>query len=141
MLSKSLLIIHLHPSYISSFVISFISYPTITISQFVFYQQVASLEVTWVVSDYNATPGTNELSITKGQQVEVIETSCPNDPDFCLVRLNSQSDDGVVQEGLVPISILKPQPGAQKSNSNNKKESDTLQEQGKNFEGLRNGFK
>lgn len=93
--------------------------------------QVGSLEVTWVVLDYNGAPGTNELTVTKGQQVEVIETSCTGEPDFCLVRLNPQTDDGAAQEGLVPISILKPSPGSQKTN-NSRKESETLQEQGNN---------
>ncbi|XP_055846907.1 triple functional domain protein isoform X2 [Episyrphus balteatus] len=90
--------------------------------------KVGALEATWVVSDYIATPGSNELSVTKGQQVEVIEIASATDPDFCLVRLNPQNNDDPVHEGLVPVSILKPPPGLQKGNSN-KKETDSIQEQ------------
>ena len=91
--------------------------------------QLGNLEVTWVVSDYSATPGTNELTVTKGQQVEVVEATCANDQDFCLVRLNPQTDDGAAREGIVPISILKPPPGSQKPNSR-KETTETIQEQG-----------
>lgn len=61
--------------------------------------------------DYTATPGTNEVSVTKGQQVEIIETVCNGTPDFCLVRLNihsgSAADGSGTIEGIVPISVLK----------------------------------
>lgn len=67
--------------------------------------------MTWVVSDYTATPGTTEVSVTKGQQVEIIETVCNGAPDFCLVRLNihsgSAADGSGTIEGIVPISVLK----------------------------------
>lgn len=67
--------------------------------------------MTWVVTDYNATPGTNEVSVTKGQQVEIIETSCSGAPDCCLVRLNlhsgSAADGSGTIEGIVPMSVLK----------------------------------
>lgn len=69
------------------------------------------------------------MSVTKGQQVEVVEITSGNDQDYCLVRLNPQTDDGAAQEGLVPISILKPPPGSQKSNST-RKENEPLPEQG-----------
>lgn len=69
--------------------------------------------MTWVVSDYTATPGTNEVSVTKGQQVEIIETPNSEPSEFCLVRLGPMgSGDGGTHEGLVPISILKPPPTA-----------------------------
>lgn len=69
--------------------------------------------MTWVVSDYTATPGTNEVSVTKGQQVEIIETPNSEAAEFCLVRLGPMgSGDGGTHEGLVPISILKPPPSA-----------------------------
>lgn len=84
-----------------------------------------------MVADYIATPGSNELSVSKGQQVEVVEAPSAAEPDFCLVRLNPQSDDAAVQEGLVPVSILKPSPGAQKSSSARKETAnDVMQEQG-----------
>lgn len=87
--------------------------------------QAAVLEMTWVVSDYTATPGTSEVSVTKGQQVEIIDTACSGAPDFCLVRLNAQGSgsgangaDAVAQEGLVPLSVLKlaPSKGAHRRN-------------------------
>lgn len=67
--------------------------------------------MTWVATDYTATPGTNEVSVTKGQQVEIIETACNGAPEFCLVRLNIHSGSAVdgsgTIEGIVPMSVLK----------------------------------
>lgn len=81
------------------------------------YVQAAVLEMTWVISDYTATPGTSEMSVTKGQQVEIIETTCSGAPEFCLVRLNAQgggsgvasgnTSDASTHEGMVPLSCLK----------------------------------
>lgn len=69
--------------------------------------------MTWVVSDYTATPGTTEVSVTKGQQVEIIDTSS-GAPEFCLVRLTAKGGSGEAgtQEGLVPLSVLKPAPSS-----------------------------
>ncbi|XP_066250215.1 triple functional domain protein isoform X1 [Euwallacea similis] len=71
------------------------------------------LEMTWVMSDYTATTP-QELSVTKGQQVEVVEV-CSSRPDFCLVRMPTRGSEGhqePVPEGLVPSAVLKqpPQP-------------------------------
>lgn len=70
--------------------------------------------MTWVLTDYTATPGSNEVSVTKGQQVEIIETACNGSPDFCLVRLNihsgSAADGSGTIEGIVPTSVLKLSP-------------------------------
>lgn len=69
--------------------------------------------MTWVVSDYTATPGTSEVSVTKGQQVEVLDTTSSSsvNAEFCLVRLSPiGGGDGGTQEGLVPIAVLKPPP-------------------------------
>ncbi|XP_065162622.1 triple functional domain protein isoform X5 [Atheta coriaria] len=74
------------------------------------------LEMTWVVSDFTAC-GSQELTVTKGQQVEVVEV-CPSRPDYCLVRMPTRGTDhdtssgGGVPEGLVPLAVLKqpPQP-------------------------------
>lgn len=67
--------------------------------------------MTWVVSDYTATAGTSEVSVTKGQQVEILDISCSGAPEFCLVRLSPiGGGDGGTQEGIVPVSILKPAP-------------------------------
>lgn len=95
------------------------------------------------MADYIASAGSNELSVSKGQQVEIIEPPTASEPDFCLVRLNPQHDDSVVQEGLVPVSVLKPPPGSHKQGSSGttassgggatgvaQKPSDNMQEQG-----------
>ncbi|XP_055685708.1 kalirin isoform X2 [Lutzomyia longipalpis] len=74
--------------------------------------KVGTVEMTWVISDYTATAGSGELSVTKGQQVEVLELSTTQ-PDFCLVRLNGSGKNP--QEGLVPLSILKPPPTLSKT--------------------------
>jgi len=79
--------------------------------------QLGNQEATWVVADYIATSGSNELSVSKGQQVEIVEPPTAGEPDFCLVRLNPQHDDAAVQEGLVPVSVLKPPPGSHKHGS------------------------
>lgn len=94
---------------------------------FNFIFQVGNLEVTWVVADHTAAPGTSQLSVTKGQQVEIIEYTSAGETDFCLVRLNPQTDDGATQEGLVPISVLNPPPG---SGSKGKKDKDATVDQG-----------
>lgn len=95
-------------------------------------QAGGNVEMTWVVTDYTATPGTNEVSVTKGQQVEIIETVCNGSPDFCLVRLNihsgSAADGSGTIEGIVPMTVLKLAPsikvGHRKgTESNDNKES------------------
>ncbi|KRG05585.1 triple functional domain protein isoform X2 [Drosophila mojavensis] len=95
-----------------------------TPSSFRFFRQpsnsgfkLGNQEATWVVADYIASAGSNELSVSKGQQVEIIEPPTASEPDFCLVRLNPQHDDSAVQEGLVPVAVLKPPPGAHKQGS------------------------
>lgn len=85
--------------------------------------------MTWITSDYVATQGSTELTVSKGQQVEVIDTNCLGAPGFCLVRLtnssvnnnlsasslSSSTQEHTVQEGLVPFSILKPPPNQTKT--------------------------
>ena len=91
--------------------------------------------MTCVISDYVAAQGSAELSVQKGQQVEVIDTNCLGAPDYCLVRLTNSSSNNnnnnnnlsttslsssstqeqIVQEGLVPSSILKPPPTQMKN--------------------------
>ena len=55
---------------------------------------------TWVLSDYSATSA-NEISVQRGQQVEVLEPSTSS-TSMILVRLYGQKE-----EGLVPQSCLK----------------------------------
>lgn len=87
------------------------------VSRYFVSLQLGNQEATWVVADYIASSGSNELSVSKGQQVEIIEPPTASEPDFCLVRLNPQHDDSAVQEGLVPVAVLKPPPGAHKQGS------------------------
>lgn len=92
-------------------------YSFFTHGWFLFYffhsLQAAVVEMTWVISDYTATPGTNEVSVTNRQQVEIIDTNCKGAPEYCLVRLNGNAADGSgTLEGLVPVSILKPAPSS-----------------------------
>lgn len=70
--------------------------------------------MTWVIADHTATPGTNEVSVAKGQQVEIIDPNFNGTLEHCLVRLNVHSssngtaaDGSGTLEGLVPISVLK----------------------------------
>ncbi|XP_071053767.1 triple functional domain protein isoform X4 [Onthophagus taurus] len=76
------------------------------------------LEMTWVVSDFTAT-SPHELSVSKGQQVEVVEIHSSK-PDFCLVRMptrGSDSENSTVPEGLVPLAVLKQPPAPRSSPS------------------------
>lgn len=43
--------------------------------------QTGIVEMTWVISDYVAAQGSAELSVQKGQQVEVIDTNCLGAPE------------------------------------------------------------
>ncbi|XP_059088154.1 triple functional domain protein-like isoform X1 [Tigriopus californicus] len=66
---------------------------------------------TWVISDFNAI-GPNQISLTRGLQVEVLEHSNAA-TGFVLVRLISQTPSSsnmagtALNQGLVPISCLK----------------------------------
>ena len=80
--------------------------------------------MTWVICDYIATQGTQELSVTKGQQVEIIDLNCSGAPEYCLVRLPINSTDS--QEGLVPVSVLKPLPSSHGKINSKQRDSDQL---------------
>ncbi|KAF4519125.1 hypothetical protein B566_EDAN007398 [Ephemera danica] len=69
-------------------------------------------EMTWVIADHEAAAGSPEITVRKGQQVEVLEVPAAHNPDLCLVRLPSSggSGDQTAQEGLVPMIVLKPPP-------------------------------
>jgi hypothetical protein len=79
--------------------------------------QAGVLEMTWVVSDFTATCA-QELSVMKGQQVEVVEV-CSSKPDYCLVRMPTRGTDhdSSVPEGLVPLAVLKQPPAPRSSPS------------------------
>lgn len=85
-----------------------------------FTKQAATTDSTWVTSDYTA-QNSCDLSVVKGQQVEVVSLDCQGAPDYCMVRVvagaggkeaSSLSDSSSNQEGLVPVAILKPPPQA-----------------------------
>lgn len=65
---------------------------------------VFQAEMTWVVAEHSAS-GNGELTVTKGQQVEVVE-SCQGRADWWVVRVPGEPP----QEGAVPAHVLKPQP-------------------------------
>uniref|UniRef100_A0A8D3D8X9 Uncharacterized protein n=1 Tax=Scophthalmus maximus TaxID=52904 RepID=A0A8D3D8X9_SCOMX len=58
-------------------------------------------ELTVVIHDFMAS-NSNELTVRRGQTVEVLER-CHDKPDWCLVRTTDRSPS---QEGLVPCSML-----------------------------------
>jgi hypothetical protein len=68
---------------------------------FIFVQQT---EMTWVVAEHQAS-GAGELSVSKGQQVEVVE-SWQSRADWWVVRVPGEPP----LEGAVPAHVLKPQP-------------------------------
>ncbi|KAJ9574578.1 hypothetical protein L9F63_008251, partial [Diploptera punctata] len=74
--------------------------------------------MTWVIADHIAAAGSQELSVHKGQQVEVLELNTAT-PDWCLVRMpTSGSSVDSPPEGLVPLAVLKqPPPGLKTSPS------------------------
>ncbi|XP_061719490.1 kalirin isoform X1 [Cydia pomonella] len=64
----------------------------------------AGPEMTWVVAEHVA-GGAGEISVTKGQQVEVVE-GWPARAEWWVVRVPGEPP----QEGAVPAHVLKPQP-------------------------------
>lgn len=79
-----------------------------------------------MIADYVATQGTSELTVTKGAQVEVIDMNCTGAPEYCMVRLPINSTDS--QEGLVPVSVLKPLPSSHSKLSSKQRDPDALGE-------------
>lgn len=64
--------------------------------------------MTWVVADHSAAPGSRELTVSKGQQVEVLENGTG---EWTLVRLSvAPGQPDPPAEGLVPTSVLKQPP-------------------------------
>uniref|UniRef100_A0A182JEN1 SH3 domain-containing protein n=1 Tax=Anopheles atroparvus TaxID=41427 RepID=A0A182JEN1_ANOAO len=91
---------------------------------FQFFRKGGLSEMTWVIADHAAAPGSSELSVSKGQQVEVVDMNCSGAPDFCLVRLSINASDS--QEGLVPVTVLKPLPSSHSKLNNKQRDTDTL---------------
>ncbi|XP_060832863.1 triple functional domain protein isoform X3 [Bombus pascuorum] len=91
-------------------------------------------EVTWVIADHSAAPGSKELTVTKGQQVEVLENgsniSGVNTSEWTHVRLlvaPGQVDPP--PEGLVPTSALKQPPPVSSKTSPSRKVPGQQQQQ------------
>lgn len=95
-----------------------IGYLSYTVRAYYCSLQAPGVEMTWVIADHVAAAGSQELSVHKGQQVEVLELST-SAPDWCLVRMStSGSSVDSPPEGLVPLAVLKqPPPGLKTSPS------------------------
>lgn len=65
-----------------------------------------------MIADHVGAHGTQELTVHKGQQVEMIEGAAPQ--DWCRVRLCTSGADNS-PEGLVPLAVLKQPPAAAKT--------------------------
>ena len=77
-----------------------------------------------VSEDYVAN-NEKELSIVRGQKVEILDHSPGGaTTDWCLVRLVNTEDGTTGLEGLVPASAVKHQPNLRISASNDKIEND-----------------
>ncbi|KAK3932146.1 Triple functional domain protein [Frankliniella fusca] len=74
-------------------------------------QAAPSAEMTWVIADFTAT-SPSELSVHKGQQVEVLDAPSAERSDWCLVRMAEAAPaaGAAAAEGLVPLSVLKQPP-------------------------------
>ncbi|KAK6629327.1 hypothetical protein RUM43_003144 [Polyplax serrata] len=81
-----------------------------------FHARSPVVEMTWVIGDHLAAPGSQELTVHKGQQVEVLDVKTPS-PDWCLVRMPTSGSVDSPPEGLVPLSVLKQPPGVRTSPS------------------------
>ena len=67
------------------------------------------VEMTWVIADHVARDSSGELSVSKGQQVEVVEVQ--GGGEWCLVRMPSAGGGAdSPPEGLVPSAVLKQPP-------------------------------
>lgn len=61
-----------------------------------------------MIADHKAAPGSRELTVTKGQQVEIVELTPSS--EMALVRL--VTGEG---EGLVPLQFLKQIPSSNRT--------------------------
>lgn len=69
-----------------------------------------------VMTDYYATAGTDQLTVQKGQQVDVLEMHCPGKPEFSLVRVPQSGLESPI-EGIVPMAHLKISQPSTKTNA------------------------
>ena len=64
-------------------------------------------ELCLVAEDYTAT-GDGELSVQRGQQVELLDSCAGGSSELCLVRLvNADLTINPVNQGLVPMATIK----------------------------------
>lgn len=71
----------------------------------------------WLITeDYTAT-SEKEVSVSRGQQVELVESAAGGNPEWCLVRLPSVETNSTPTEGLVPAAMLKQVPNLKVSAS------------------------
>ena len=69
----------------------------------VFFFQNA--DICLVIEDYTAS-NDSELSVSRGQQVELLDVGPSGNNDWCLVRTSPL--DGRQFEGAIPASLIKP---------------------------------
>lgn len=65
----------------------------------------------WIIAEDLTGSNEGELSLSKGQAVEVVDASpggTTEDEEWCLVRTVNTDDTGPIVEGLVPMASLKP---------------------------------
>ncbi|XP_060073162.1 kalirin-like isoform X1 [Ylistrum balloti] len=65
-------------------------------------------DISIVIEDY-AAANNSELTIQRGQQVEILDPT-PGEPNWCLVKSLTPPGEGEPSQGLVPLSTLKPLP-------------------------------
>jgi triple functional domain protein len=85
-------------------------------------EKTKNTDITTVISDFVSAPGTLQISVAKGQQVEILQSDCPETPDYCFVRICEQNGKephhSPEQDGLIPIAILKSHPATSKNSKN-----------------------
>ncbi|KAK2148867.1 hypothetical protein LSH36_478g02023 [Paralvinella palmiformis] len=75
----------------------------------------------WLVADDYVASNDKELSLTRGQKVEILDNSPGSvSGDLCLVRVVNADESSTGQEGLLPASALKPLPNLRVSSSHDK---------------------
>lgn len=67
------------------------------------------MDSTWITGDHVAAPGSRELTVHKGQQVEIVELP-HGSVEMCLVKLLGSGGSETPSEGLVPMAVLKQLP-------------------------------
>ena len=93
---------------------------TWTIDSISLFSLLQNSELWLIAEDYTAN-NDKELTVTKGQKVEITENSPGGvTGDWCLVRIVNADDTSTGQEGLLPVSALKPLPNLRVSSSHDK---------------------